>query len=127
MTRQDLQQSRLDDSPPSTPDQQDLGNIGRSLDTIKALTGLTTEQIREGLGARPPKTLARQAEARGVSQDDLVAAIVSDTRNRLLAALLAGHISQERADTRLAGLEANVTELVADFPAGRSGRRDMTA
>ncbi len=121
MTRQGLQQSRLERSATPDPDQPS-GSIGRSLDTIKELTGLTGQDIREGLAAQPPRTLAQQAAARGVSQHDLVAAIVSNTRDRLFAALAAGQISQERADARLDGLEANVTELVAEFPAGPAAR-----
>lgn len=93
-------------------------NIARTLAVFVELTGLTTDQIRKGFRADPPQTLADQAEAEGVSQRELVTAMVTDTRLRLHEAVAAGTISAARADERLVGLEANVTELVTTIPLG---------
>ncbi len=124
MTPQDLQQPRTEPDAPDTEapaeDGEQAGrggrSIGRSLDTIKELTGLTSQQIREGFRAHPPKTLAEQAAAEGVSQDKLVAAIVAVTQHRLIEAVAAGKLTQERANERLGDLDTNVTELVSGFP-----------
>ncbi len=99
-------------------------NIARSMATFVELTGLTRDQIREGFRADPPRTLVDLAAAEGVSQCELVTATVIDTRLRLHEAVAAGRISAQRADERLANLEANVIELVTTIPFGPSSQSE---
>lgn len=98
-------------------------SIGMSLETIMELTGLTREEIRRGFRADPPQTLAGQALAEGVSQDELVDAVVAAIQLRVPEAVAAGRITQGQADERLADLEVKITDMVTTIPFRRGGHR----
>ena len=89
-------------------------------EVVQELTGLTNEQLREGFAA--DQSLADQAAAAGVSQDDLVAAIVEEMQSRLADAVTEGRITQEQADERSAEIEERVAEAVTTIPSEREGR-----
>ncbi len=125
MLRDDQQRPSTTIPPEGDAQMNECGdNIGRSLAIFVELTGLTRDQIRDGFRADPPRTLVDLAVAEGVSQSELVAATVADTRLRLHEAVASGRISAQRADERLANLEANVIELVTTIPFGPSTRSE---
>ena len=68
--------------------------------------GLSTEEIREAMA--DGATMAEAAEAQGVSEDDLQAAIVAEAEERLAEAVAEGHLDEDRA----AEISENLAERV---------------
>lgn len=81
--------------------------------------GITVEELRAAGAAGT--TLAELAEREGVSEEDLVAALVAAEEARLAEAVTAGRLTQEQADERLAGAEERITAALDD-PACAGGR-----
>ena len=83
--------------------------------------GITREELRTQ--TRAGQTLADVAEAEGVPQADLVAALVAAAQERLDEAVTAGRLTQAQADARAAELEARITDSLDELcgPGGRGG------
>ena len=84
--------------------------------------GLTVEDIQAGREAG--QTLAETAAASGVSEAELVDAIVAQANERADAAVEAGRVDADQVAERLDGLEERVTERVNAEPGDRSERPD---
>lgn len=79
--------------------------------------GITMEELRAA--AQSGETLAALADQQGVSQDELVSALVAATNERLSAAVAAGRLTRAQADEKSTGAkERNTASLTT-----RSGRR----
>ena len=96
------------------------GHRGFRLDALEEL-GLTGEEIRAGFEAG--QTLAETAEANGISEDELVDALVAAAMERADAAVESGRVTQEQVDEHLADIEERITERVNTEPGEREGRR----
>ena len=83
--------------------------------------GITREELRTQ--TRAGQNLADVAEAEGVPQADLVAALVAAAQERLDEAVAAGRLTQAQADARAAELEARITDSLDELcgPGGRGG------
>lgn len=82
--------------------------------------GLTVEDIQAGREAG--QTLAETAAASGVSEADLVDALVAQATERAEAAVEAGRIDAERSAEILDGLEDRISERVNAEPRERGER-----
>lgn len=97
------------------------GGRGVDLTTAASAIGVTADDLRTQLQAG--KTLAEVAKSKGVSQATLVDKLVATEKTRIAAAVKAGTMTQAQADTRLAGLTAQVTtQVITDcFAVGGRG------
>jgi pilus assembly protein TadC len=82
--------------------------------------GLTVDDLRAGREAG--QSLAETAAASGVSEADLVDALVAQATERAEAALDAGRIDADRAAEILDGLDERITERVNAEPGERGPR-----
>ncbi len=100
--------------------------VGPGGEVVQELLGLTGEEIHTALDSG--RTLAELAESKGVSQADLVAALVSEATARIDQAVADGRFDEARAAEMKADLEARITERVTtvhqegDGPDGPGGR-----
>ncbi len=106
----------------------DMGSRGGRFlasQAVEELTGLDREAIREGFA--DGQSLADQAEAAGVSTEDLVSGLVSEATERIEAAVAEGNLTQAEADEKLADIESRVSErvTVVPDPTGRTGGRGL--
>ncbi len=84
--------------------------------------GLTKEALMEGREAG--QTLAETAAANGISEADLVDAMVAAATERAAAAVESGRVTQEQVDERLSNLEDRISDRVNSEPGERrDGRR----
>lgn len=101
------------------------GGGGGRLDLAAAATalGLTEDELRTRTQAG--ETLADVADAEGVDQADVVAALVAAEKTRLAAAVADGRLTQAQADERAATLEERITAGLDELcgPGGRGGPR----
>lgn len=86
-----------------------LGELGLDEDTVKT-------------GREAGKTLAEIAAEGGVSEDDLVDALVADAQERLAAAAADGKVDDEKAAEISENIEERVTERVNRTPGERPER-----
>ena len=95
---------------------------GGHLDAAAAYLGVSEDALRAQL--EDGKTLADVAKAaKGKSVDGLVAALVADEKEKVDAAVKAGHLTQAQADAILADAKARTTDLVnGTFRARPHGR-----
>ena len=93
------------------------GRGGRDLSTAATALGIPEADLRTAL--KDGRTLAQIAEDRGVPVAKLVDALVAAERTRIADRVKAGDLTQARADERLAGLVARVTEQVHSTRPGR--------
>lgn len=103
-----------------------LGPIGAGFSELEELLGLSADDIRGGL--TDGQSLAEIAAGAGVSEDDLVSALVGAATERIDAAVADDKIDAERADELKASLEDRVGDLVNREPGegrrhGHFGRR----
>jgi hypothetical protein len=84
---------------------------GMDLDAAATALGMTEDELRTALEP-DGTTLADVAGQQGVAVDTLVAALVSAEQERIASAVEDGRLTQEEADSRLADLEARITERV---------------
>ena len=80
------------------------------LDAAATFLGVTPAELRTDLESG--KTLADVAKAKGKAVSDLVAALVSDEKKELAAAVAAGRITADQEKTIEADLEQRTTDLV---------------
>ena len=78
--------------------------------SVTDLLGLTPQEIQEQ--RQEGKSLAQIAADRGVSEEDLINAILADRKEILQEKVAAGIITQEQADQRLEIMKENLTEAV---------------
>ncbi len=100
------------------------GHGGGRIDRAAAATalGITEDELQAQTEAG--KTLADIADAEGVEQADLVAALVQAEQARLDAAVASGDLTQAQADERAAGLEERITASLDDVCLPGRGRGD---
>ncbi|MGE5380487.1 MAG: hypothetical protein ACM3NT_05405 [Methylocystaceae bacterium] len=100
-----------------------IGGLGQSLEVVKTLTGLTSDEIQTLL--KDGKTLAEIAATKNVSQDDLVAALVKDTTAKLDTLKTNGKITQSQYDKCLTDLKDRITKEVTETRPAGLGRGGM--
>lgn len=86
------------------------GQRGQKLEGAAEVLGLTTDEVREGL--KEGKSLADMASEQGVSEDDLVAALVEGLQERVDAAVEEGKIDAEKAAERTENAEERIRSRV---------------
>jgi uncharacterized protein (DUF433 family) len=84
------------------------GPHGGLLEIMAEALGMTVDDLREALA--DGQTIAELAEAQGVALEDVADALVAAHTERLQQAVKNGRLSQEEADERLAGMEADILE-----------------
>jgi hypothetical protein len=104
-----------------------FGHRGPGMDAA-VLTDLGLDPAALRTAMESGSTLAEAAAAQGVSESDLVAALVKAETARIDDAVTAGRIDADEAVTLKDGLEAKITERVNQTPPadgqGRGGRMD---
>lgn len=112
---------RVNTPPSERPEREGRGHRGRfgGGEVLEEL-GLTVEDLRDGFTAG--QTLAETAEANGVSEDELVDALVAQATERAEAAVESGRIDSDRADELLDGIEERIINKVNAEPRDRSER-----
>ncbi len=98
------------------------GRHGADLAAAADALGLTQDELRAQ--AEAGKTLAEVAAAQGVSEDDLVAALVKAEKAELAAAVTDGRLTQAQADARAADLQTRITDSLDDPICGPGGGGD---
>ncbi len=78
------------------------------LDDVAETLGMSEADLRSALSSG--QTLAQIAEAQGVSQDDLIAALLQEPQEHLQQAVSDGHLTQAQADERLAQIKERVSQ-----------------
>lgn len=108
-------------TPPSERPERQRGLRGRfgGGEVLEEL-GLSLDDVKAGFEAG--QTLAETAEANGVSEADLVDALVAQATERAEAAIEAGRLDAERGNELLDGLEERITERVNAEPGERGER-----
>lgn len=88
--------------------------------TLPDLLGIDAGELRSQLQAG--STIAKIAEANGVSVDDVINGLVDEASARLGTAVTDGKISQEQADEALTKMTERITDMVnGEAPIGRGG------
>lgn len=95
---------------------------GAGSKVVQELLGMTHEEIHAALDSG--QTLAQLAESKGVTQADLVAALVAEATERIDQAVADGRIDEARATEMKTDLETRIAERVASIHEARQGRRD---
>jgi len=80
------------------------------LDAAASYLGMTEAELRTQLAGG--KTLAEVAKTKGKSVDGLVSALVADEKKEVDAAVAAGRLTREQADTILESAKQRATDLV---------------
>lgn len=80
-----------------------------ALDVVASLTGTTVDEVQNAVMGG--QSLVEFAADHGVTEDQLVAAVTADVEAQIIAALDAGDISQDEANTLL----ANIDQIVEAF------------
>ncbi len=83
---------------------------GSAVDITAELTGAERSDVVAAL--QEGESLASYAAGFGVSEADLMDAIVADAETRLAERVATGDMTQEEADEKLAGLQERLPELV---------------
>jgi len=93
--------------------------VGQSLclDTTSQLTGLTTEEIQAE--RQQEKSLVQIAAAYGVTEQQLVVAIMTAKHAEIQARIEAGTLTQEKANLMLQQMEHNTVRAISRMTAGR--------
>ncbi len=97
-----------------------FGGGGAGSEVVPELLGMTHEEIHAALDGG--QTLAELAEAKGVTQADLIAALVAEATERIDAAVAEGQIDAAKATELKADLEARITERVTTIHERMEGR-----
>ncbi|GAB4244229.1 MAG: hypothetical protein Kow00129_03680 [Thermoleophilia bacterium] len=92
---------------------------GTVADKVADLLGLSSEDIAEA--RQEGKSLAEIAEGQGVTQDELVQAIMEGRTELLDQAVAAGRITQEQADLMLQQMEERIRERTSEESFGPYG------
>ena len=98
------------------------GGFGENLTAAATYLGVTTAEIQTAL--QSGKTLADVAKAQGKTADGLVSALVDSAKTRLDSAVTAGNLTAAQETQIVAGLKANLTDMVnGKRPTGGLGMR----
>ena len=113
----------LEEARPERGERRGMGHP-LALDAVSDALGVTEEELRTSL--REGRTIADVAEAQGVELQAVVDAALEALEGRLAERVAAGHITQERADERIAEATERLPEVFSgelrfDGP-GRRGR-----
>lgn len=113
---------RINTRPSERPERDRPGHRGHRFGAGEVLEelGLTADDLRAGREAG--QTLAETAEANGVSEEDLVAALVAQATERAEAAIESGRVDEDRVAEMLEGLEEKITERINAEPGDRPDR-----
>lgn len=113
---------RVNTPPSERPERGRRGHRAARFGAVEALEelGLTAEEIRAGHEAG--QSLAETAEANGVSEADLVAALVAEATERAEAAVENGRVDADDVAERLDGIEERIAERVNAEPGDRPNR-----
>lgn len=84
--------------------------VGHSLSTAAEAIGISDDDLRAAL--EDGETIAEVAEANGVAVQDVIDALVAEATERLDEAVADGDIDQAEADERLADITERITEFV---------------
>ena len=95
-----------------------------TLDAVSQLLGLTPEQIHEQRLAG--KSLVQIAQEKGVSKDQLVAAILAAKKAALNSLVSAGKLTQAQADAMYAHMQTQVPNAVERTSVGPANGRGNT-
>jgi ribosomal protein S20 len=93
--------------------------VWTELDELMESLGLSTDDVLSGLAEE--KSLAEMAAEAGVSEDELIDAIVSAANERIDAAVEDGWIDADEAEEKKAELAERVPELITKTPPGVFG------
>ena len=85
-----------------------------SPDTVADALGISIEELTEAL--QDGKTLLEVAEDNGVTESELVDALVAAARQHLADGVADGRLTQEQADELEDGLEERISSLVDEAP-----------
>ncbi len=86
------------------------GPFGEQLRAAASFLGVTESGLQTEL--RDGKSLAQVAKDHDKSVDGLVQALVDNAKTKLDAAVKAGHLTQDEADTMLGDLKERISDLV---------------
>ena len=103
------------------PMMRDAG--GRMLDTLAALTGRTTDEIRDQRAAG--ESVADIAESAGVDVDAVLDTTLDARAGALDDAVAAGEITREQADAALERMQERLRERVTSTETGRGAGCDI--
>jgi hypothetical protein len=98
-------------------------SLGVSRDEIAAFLGIEAAALNEALASG--QTLAEVAEANGKSREELKAFLTEEATAAINEALVAGDITQEQADEKLANLSDRLDEKIDSQFLGHPGPRGM--
>lgn len=100
------------------------GERGEYLSVAAAAIGIDEDALRDAV--RGGSTIAEVAAINGVDVQVVIDAIVADSTADINQHVADGDITQERADEKLADLEARVTDIVNGVRPERPARGDST-
>ncbi len=91
-------------------DRGGFGRGGEGLSIVAEQLGIDQAELMTELQAG--KTIAQLAEEKGISTDDIIAAVVAARQEMLTSAVEAGTLTQAQADARLALVQADAEALL---------------
>lgn len=100
-------------------DQGGRGGMGRGLDTVANLLGITVDDMRTAIEGG--QTIAQLAEANGSSAQAVIDALVAEMKAHFDEEVAAGEHTQEDADARIADATTRITEMVNNTQAAGPG------
>jgi len=87
-----------------------LGRQGFCSDTVGRLLGMTEEEIRAERGEG--KSLVQIAATKGVSEQELIEAIIEERKAQIQERVADGTLTQERADIMFQQMEQNISRAI---------------
>lgn len=116
--------SAIEANAPDRPHRPGLGLRGDVGEAVAQALGITTDELRQA--HQDGQTLADLAEANGVDEQDVIAAIVDTLEAHIDEALANGRITQDQADQMKANVQERAQQLFdgtfdGDGPRGRFG------
>lgn len=96
------------------------GSLHGRAEAIQELLGLDRGELKAAFAEG--QTLVEVAAAQGMSEEQLVEALVATVTEHIEEAVANDRIDQAKADERLAELEANISDRVNTVPSEREGR-----
>lgn len=95
------------------------GPGGRGLATVAETLGMTEAEVKDAISNG--QTLAQLAEAKGLTGQALIDALLADVQTHLDEEVASGEHTQEEADAKLAEVTARITEFVNNTGSGPMG------
>lgn len=110
-----------DEAPTNDHRRGPRGLRGARGEAVAEALGMTTDEVKAAL--QEGSTLAEIAAAQGISEADLVSALVANAQAHLDELVAAGELTAEEAAEKSAGLEERVTNAVNADPSERRVHR----